>query len=285
MSRLYIITGLSGSGKSFAMKAFEDMGYFCVDNLPVSLIPTFSELFSRAGEELRRAALVIDIREGRFLGDFPRIIADLRRSGKDVEIIFFEASPDILKRRFNETRRPHPLAQEISLEQGIQKEVEIMKPVRDFADRVIDTSQFNIHELRQFLKNSFLPEDAARINISIISFGYKYGLPSEADLVFDVRFISNPFFEEHLKPKTGLDPDVISYLKSFRDYSEFFRIFGEMMTFLIPRYIQEGKSYLTIAIGCTGGRHRSVALAEELKSFLAQHGHQTRVLHRDIAKE
>ncbi|MEW5806259.1 MAG: RNase adapter RapZ [Acidobacteriota bacterium] len=285
MNGLIIITGLSGSGKSLAARAFEDMGYFCVDNLPVQLIPTFSELITKAGAEFKRASLVIDIRERKFLNDFPRIITDLRKTGKEIEIIFFEASQEILKRRFNETRRPHPLAQEANLEYGIQKEIEIMRPIRDFADRVIDTSKFNIHELRLFLKNSFRHEHDSRINISIISFGYKYGIPSESDLVFDVRFLSNPYFEEELKSKTGLESDVISYLKSFKEYFEFIKILGEMMTFLIPRYIQEGKSYLTISIGCTGGKHRSVALAEELKSLLAERDCTTSVFHRDIDKE
>ncbi len=285
MKRLIIITGLSGSGKSLAARAFEDMGYFCVDNLPVQLIPRFTELISKTGEEIKRATLVIDIREGTFLTDFQKIINELRETGINMEIIFFEASLEVLKRRFSETRRPHPLAQRIALDQAVAREIEIMRPIRDFADLVIDTSRFNIHELRQFLKNSFEAEDASQINISIISFGYKYSVPSESDMVFDVRFMPNPYFLEALKAKTGIDPEVSEYLLSFREYSEFIAMAGEMMKFLIPRFIQEGKSYLTLSIGCTGGRHRSVAVAESLKSLLTDCGYQPRVIHRDVDKQ
>ena len=285
VNRLIIITGLSGSGKTLAVRAFEDMGYFCVDNLPVQLIPTFSELISKSREEIQRAALVIDVREGTFLTEFPRIINELRQSGIAMNIMFFEASLEVLKRRFSETRRPHPLAQDTTLDQGIAREIEIMRPIREFADSVIDTSRFNIHEFRQFLKNSFEPEDSSRININIISFGYKYSIPSESDMVFDVRFIPNPFFVENLKPKTGLDHEVITFLRSFQEYSDFLRMLRDMMGFLIPKFIQEGKSYLTLAIGCTGGKHRSVAAAEELKSLLEECGFQPRLIHRDIAKD
>ncbi len=285
MKRLIIITGLSGSGKSLAARAFEDMGYFCVDNLPVQLIPRFTELISKTGEEIMRAALVIDIREGTFLTDFPKIINEVRETGIKMEIIFFEASLEVLKRRFSETRRPHPLAQKITLDHGIAREIEIMRPIRDFADSVIDTSRLNIHELRQFLKSSFEAEDASLINISIISFGYKYSVPSESDMVFDVRFMPNPYFVAELKEKTGIDQEVCEYLSSFQEYSKFIAMAGEMMQFLIPKFIQEGKSYLTLSIGCTGGRHRSVAVAESLKSQLTAYGYKPRVIHRDIEKQ
>ncbi len=284
MQRLIIITGLSGSGKTLAVRAFEDMGYFCVDNLPVRLIPVFSELLSQSQKEITTAVIVVDIREGKFLQDFPVVVEKLKATGYSIEIIFFEASTDILKRRFSETRRPHPLAQGMDLDQGIRKEREIMETIREAADTVIDTSKFTIHEFRQFLQSSFMPSESAKLNITLISFGYKYGIPTESDLIFDVRFLPNPYFVEDLKEKTGLDQKIISYLGSFPAYGEFLKHSGTLITFLLPEYIKEGKSYLTISIGCTGGRHRSVSIAEDLAGYLKENGYSPEIIHRDIEK-
>lgn len=284
MQRLIIITGLSGSGKTLAVRAFEDMGYFCVDNLPVRLIPIFSELLSQSQKEITTAVIVIDIREGEFLQDFPVVMEKLKATGYSVEIIFFEASTDVLKRRFSETRRPHPLAQGMDLDRGIRKEREIMGTIRETADTVIDTSKFTIHEFRKFLRSSFMPSESTKLNITLISFGYKYGIPAESDLIFDVRFLPNPYFIEDLKEKTGLDQKIISYLDSFPAYEEFLKHAGTLMTFLLPEYIKEGKSYLTISIGCTGGRHRSVSIAQALNAYLEENGYSPEIIHRDIEK-
>lgn len=285
MQRLIIITGVSGSGKTLAIRAFEDMGYFCVDNLPVRLIPVFAELLPQSPKGTSTAAIVVDIRERQFLDEFPSIIKKLRETGHSIEIIFFEASIDVLKRRFSETRRPHPLAQGIDLDQGIKKEMQIMKPIRDTADTVIDTSTFNIHEFRQFLRNCFIPGESTELNITFLSFGYKYGIPTESDLIFDVRFLPNPYFVKELKFHTGLDREVISYLESFPTYSEFLNHIKDLISFLLPEYVKEGKSYLTISIGCTGGRHRSVCLAEALRSSLEKDGCYSKIIHRDLDKE
>lgn len=285
MQRLIIITGLSGSGKTLAVRAFEDMGYFCVDNLPVRLIPVFTDLLFRSQKEITTAAIVVDIREGEFLQDFPGVVEKLKETGYSVEIIFFEASTDVLKRRFSETRRPHPLSIGIDLDQGIKKEKEIMEPIRKAANTVIDTSAFTIHEFRQFLRSSFMPSESTELNITFISFGYKYGIPAESDLIFDVRFLPNPYFIEDLKAKTGLDQEIISYLESFPAYREFLKRTGELITFLLPEYIKEGKSYLTISIGCTGGRHRSVSIIEALRAHLEKDGYSPKIIHRDIEKQ
>jgi UPF0042 nucleotide-binding protein len=284
VQRLIIITGLSGSGKTLAVRAFEDMGYFCVDNLPIRLIPIFSELLSQSQKQIITAAIVVDIREGAFLQDFPVVMEKLKNTGYSVEIIFFKASMDVLKRRFSETRRPHPLAQGMDLDQGIKKEIEIMKPIREAADTVIDTSTLTIHEFRQFLRSSFMPSETTKLNITLISFGYKYGIPTESDLIFDVRFLPNPFFIEDLKAKTGLDQDIISYLNTFPAYEEFLKRTGDLITFLLPEYIKEGKSYLTISVGCTGGRHRSVSIIEALNVHLEEKGFSPKIIHRDIEK-
>ena len=286
MRPLLIITGLSGSGKSLAARVFEDLGYYCVDNLPITLIPVFAELVARSQDSLTQVALVIDIREGAYLRDFPRIAFDLRKRGVPTRILWFEATDDVLIRRFSETRRPHPLSAEIPLETAIGRERDEMREIRDLADRVIDTSRFTAHELRTFLKSEFsAPESDSKIRTSIVSFGFKYGIPIEADLVFDVRFIQNPFFVEALKRKTGLDPEVVAFLEALDDYEVFVRKLDDFVSFLLPGFVREGKSYLTLAIGCTGGKHRSVAAAEALAHRLAERGWPARVSHRDIDKE
>jgi len=283
---ILIITGLSGSGKSLAARVFEDLGYYCVDNLPVALIPVFADLAARSQDSLSQVAIVIDIREGAYLHDFPRIVADLRERGVPTRILWFEATTDTLIRRFSETRRPHPLSLDMPLESAIARERAMMHEIRDLADRVIDTTRFNAHELRAFLKKEFSqPEDHSSLQASVVSFGFKYGIPMEADLVFDVRFLQNPFFVERLKRKTGLDPEVLAFLRDLPEYNEFLTRMDDFLGFLLPGYVKEGKSYLTVAIGCTGGKHRSVAASVAAAGLLAARGWPARVTHRDIDKE
>ena len=283
---IVVITGLSGSGKTLAIRAFEDMGYFCVDNLPVSLIPVFAELCARR-PDLRRAALVVDAREGTFLKDFPAIFDSLRRNiAHRGRLLFFEADDEALIRRFSETRRPHPLASGGSLEEGIKRERQMLEPLRERADLIIDSSGFNVHELRRFIQEHFAPRTGGQpIGISVVSFGYKHGVPPEADLLFDTRFLPNPFFVDGLRGRSGLDTEVRDYLEAIPDYREFLARIVDLVAFLIPRYIREGKSYLTVAIGCTGGRHRSVAMAEAVTRSLCDRGYEVKASHRDLERE
>jgi UPF0042 nucleotide-binding protein len=283
---IVVITGLSGSGKTLAIRAFEDMGHFCVDNLPVALIPVFADLCA-GRPDVSRVALVVDVREGTFLTGFPAIFDDLRRTrGRRVRLLFFEADDDALIRRFSETRRPHPLAADGGLEEGIRRERQALAPLRERADLIIDSSRFNVHELRRYIQDHFAPQAGSQaIGISIVSFGYKHGVPGEADLLFDTRFLPNPFFVDGLRGKSGLDPDVRGYLEAMPVYHEFQRRIVELMVFLIPQYIREGKSYLTVAIGCTGGRHRSVVMAEAVSAALRGSGYEVKASHRDLEKE
>jgi len=282
--RLVIITGLSGSGKSLAANCFEDMGYYCVDNLPIRLIPVFIDLITRSPGDIRQVALVIDIREGSFLRDFPEILDQIRKHDLDVQVLFFEATTETLIRRFSETRRPHPLAS-ASLEDGIQREREILRPIRELADKIIESSAFNVHELRTYLLDNFSEQSrTGALFIAVVSFGYKYGLPPESDLLFDVRFVPNPHFVEALRPKTGLDPEVAAYLEAIEDYRQYFQMVFSMLLFLVPRFVKEGKTYLTIGIGCTGGRHRSVSMAQKLGEELARQGYRVKTTHRDLWK-
>jgi UPF0042 nucleotide-binding protein len=283
--RLVIITGMSGSGKSLAANGFEDMGFYCVDNLPVRLIPVLMDLVWRTPGEIRNVALVIDVREGTFFKDFPEILEQLRREDLDLSVLFFEAGDQALIRRFSETRRPHPLAGEASLEEGIRREREILKPIRDRADKIIDSSAFNVHELRAYLFDNFSEQSrTGSLFISVMSFGYKYGVPPESDLMFDVRFLPNPHFVEALRPKTGLDAEVTAYVEAIEDYRQYFQMVFSLLLFLIPRFIKEGKTYLTISIGCTGGRHRSVSMAQKMGEDLARQGYRVKTTHRDLWK-
>jgi len=286
MEPVFIVTVLSGSGKSLAARCLEDLGYFCIDNLPVTLIPVLMDLIGRSRTELKRVAMVVDVREGELLRDFPRIITGLRAHGVPVRILYFEAANDVLIRRFSETRRPHPLDAGSGLEDAIARERTRLDEVRELADRIIDTSRFNAHELRAFLRQEFDPGvAAARIGITVVSFGFKYGLPSDADLVLDVRFLPNPFFIESLKSKTGLDPEVVAFLEAKPEFRGFLEKAGDLLAFLMPGFVKEAKSYLTIAIGCTGGKHRSVAAARHLRDHLERCGYPARISHRDIDKE
>ena len=283
---IVVITGLSGSGKTLAIRAFEDMGHFCVDNLPVALIPVFADLCARR-PDLRRAALVVDVREGTFLGEFPVIFDALRRNPRHrARLLFFEADDEALIRRFSETRRPHPLASGGSLEEGISRERQMLEPLRERADLIIDSSRFNVHELRRYIQEHFAPQAGGQpIGISVVSFGYKHGLPAEADLLFDTRFLPNPFFVDGLRGRSGLEREVTDYLEAIPDYREFLARIVDLVAFLIPRYIHEGKSYLTVAVGCTGGRHRSVAMAEAVSQSLRDRGYEVKASHRDLERE
>lgn len=284
---IVVLTGLSGSGKSLAMRAFEDLGYYCVDNLPVALIPIFVDLLGRSGADIRRAALVVDVREGAFLREFPAIFDPLRlREGHRVRLVFFEADDEVLIRRFSETRRPHPLAIGITVEEGIQREREALRPLRERADLVIDSSRFTVHELRRYIQAHFAPHaDAQPLHITLVSFGYKHGVPAESDLLFDTRFLPNPFFVEGLRERTGREPEVVRYLENVPEYVELQGRLADLLGFLIPHYLSEGKSYLTVAIGCTGGRHRSVALADSLSAALRARSYAVTTSHRDLEKE
>jgi UPF0042 nucleotide-binding protein len=281
--QLIIITGLSGSGMSSAMNVFEDLGYFCVDNLPVQLIPAFVHLCERKETGIKHAALVVDIREGEFLQSFPQVLTQLRgREDLETTVLFFEASVSSLQRRFSETRRPHPLGERSVLE-AINEERDQLAPIRSLADVVIDTSDNTVHTLRDLLKRQFAPtSNEDEMQLTIVSFGYKYGIPLDADLLFDVRFLPNPYFVPELKELTGSDQPVIDYLKQSSEVKETIERFADLLTYLLPLYRREGKSYVTVGVGCTGGRHRSVTVADELA--LQLNGYQARVSHRDMRR-
>jgi len=281
--QLVILTGLSGSGKSTILKTFEDLGFYCVDNLPVDLIPTFSDLHQHGGGEIERAALLVDAREGGQIAKLPSLLRGLRKD-YPVTLLFIEASELALLRRFSETRRPHPLGQDRSVRESLRHERELMEPIRKLADVIIDTSRFNVHELREFITERFKNPDHRPMLVSLVSFGYRFGIPADADLVFDVRFLPNPHFVPNLRRLSGKHPRVTRYIRSFPQTGQFLRRVEGLLSFLLPQYIREGKSYLTIGIGCTGGRHRSVTLAEALRKDLARRGYAVKVVHRDIQK-
>jgi RNase adapter protein RapZ len=281
--QLVILTGLSGSGKSTVLKTFEDLGYYCVDNLPVDLIPTFSELHVYGNSEIGRAALLVDAREGDQLERLPALYKQIRRE-LPATLVFIEASEDALLRRFSETRRPHPLGHDRPVREGLKRERDLMAPIRKLADVVIDTTRFNVHELRQFIIHRFQSRSRRPLMVSLVSFGYRYGIPADADLVFDVRFLPNPHFIPRLRRFSGRNPKVARYIRSFPQTGEFLRRVDSLLVYLMPHYIREGKSYLTIAFGCTGGRHRSVMMAEAVREALASRGYTAKVVHRDLDK-
>jgi UPF0042 nucleotide-binding protein len=281
--QLVILTGLSGSGKGSVLNTFEDLGFYCVDNLPVALIPTFSELYESGRGEIERAALLVDAREGGQIENLPKMYRRLS-SEHPASLVFIEASDEALIRRFSETRRPHPLGHGGTIAEGIREERRRMAPIRRLADVIIDTTKFNVHELRQFIIDRFQNPGKRPLLISVVSFGFRYGIPADADLVFDVRFLPNPHFVQRLRPFTGKDPRVARYIRSFPQTGQFLRRIESLLAYLIPHYIREGKSYLTVALGCTGGRHRSVALAEVIRAVLQKKGYSTKVVHRDLDK-
>jgi UPF0042 nucleotide-binding protein len=279
-----VVTGLSGSGKSTALRVLEDLGFYCVDNLPVALLPRFVELWESSREDVHRVAFGIDARERLFHGGFEAAFDEIRRLGVRLEVMYLEASDEVLVRRFSETRRPHPGAPSGTVEDGIRREREALRALREVADRIVDTSALTVHELRAALRDMLARLATPALTVSLVSFGYKYGLPTDADLAFDCRFLPNPFFVDELRQKTGLDPAVTDYVLKRDDTQEFLQHLDALLTFALPRYQREGKSYLTIAIGCTGGRHRSVTLVEALRHRLEAAGVSVLVRHRDVER-
>jgi RNase adapter protein RapZ len=282
-AELVVITGMSGSGKASVLKAFEDLGYYCVDNLPVGLIPRFAELVGQSAE-ISRTALVVDVREGAQLESLPAIMKSVKRI-LPTRMIFLEADEAVLLRRYSETRRPHPLGADTPVKSSLQAERAHLKPIRALADFVIDTSRFNVHELRQYVTERFQNQKRERnLLVSCVSFGFRHGVPEDADLVFDVRFLPNPHFVPEFRPLTGRDAKVAKYIRSFPQSKEFIKRISELLVFLLPHYIREGKSYLTISFGCTGGQHRSVMIAEEVAKLLRKSEYSVKVVHRDSPK-
>jgi UPF0042 nucleotide-binding protein len=281
--QLVIVTGLSGSGKGSLLNTLEDLGFYCVDNLPVAFIPTFAELYMHGAGEIERAALGVDAREGAQIEQLPEIFKKLREEHAAI-LVFVEASDAALLRRFSETRRPHPMGRDLPVREGIREERQRMEPIRRLADVTIDTTKFNVHELRQFVSQKFQNPDRRPLVVSVMSFGYRYGIPTDADLLFDVRFLPNPHFVPKLRRFSGKDPKVERYILSFPQTRVFLKKIESLLRFLIPHYITEGKSYLTIAFGCTGGRHRSVMMAEVIRKALARRGYTVKVVHRDLNK-
>jgi UPF0042 nucleotide-binding protein len=283
-TELVIITGLSGSGKGTVLKALEDLGYYSVDNLPIGLIPKFAEL-AEAVPNIRRAAIVVDIREGATLDQFPALFKRIRKK-VPVRLIFLEADDASLIRRFSETRRPHPLGADQSVAESVRHEREVLEPIRRLADPIINTSKFNVHELRDTIHTLFRGKRGEpEILIQVTSFGFRHGVPTDSDLVFDVRFLPNPNYIAAFKHLSGKNPGVARYIRSFPQTTEFIERISDLLVYLLPHYIEEGKSYLTISFGCTGGRHRSVMIANEMRKRLASAGYRVKETHRDLAKK
>ena len=281
-----VITGLSGAGKSYAIKCFEDMGFFCVDNLPTTLMPTFADLAARSSQKFYRVALGIDVREGEYLSHLIDAIAELKRRRHSVEVLFIEANEEALIRRYHETRRRHPLGGDGNVLDAIRAERKAMAHMREIADRIVDTSATTVHQFKAQLVELYgSPKTRAGLTASLVSFGFKHGIPFDADLVFDVRFLPNPHFVDGLRTMDGRDAPVHEFIFEHEESRELLRRLKDFLTFLLPHYEREGKAYLTIAIGCTGGRHRSVAFAEELRGFLDGLGFSPSVVHRDLDRE
>ena len=280
--RFVVVTGLSGAGKTVAIRCLEDLGFFCVDNLPAPLLPKFTELCTRSPQEIHRVALGVDVRERAFFPDLLDYLEELRREGYTVEILYLEARDEVLARRFSETRRPHPLAPEGPVLEGIREERRRMQDLRERADRILDTSELTVHELKQVLQELFYTDRRRTLLIHVISFGFKYGAPYDLDLLFDVRLLPNPQFIRELRPLTGRDAPVMAYLEQHPRCRSFLERLEDFLSFLIPQYQEEGKYYLNIGIGCTGGRHRSVYVAEVLGEFLRKQGYEVSVRHRDL---
>ncbi len=277
------MTGISGAGKASALKAFEDLGFHCVDNLPLELLPHFAGLVSRSAE-MEPAAIVVDVREGSTLDRLPEILKSVRKL-LHTRVVFLDAQDAVLVRRYSETRRPHPLGRSDTVWRSIVEERQLLDPIRNVADTLIDTSNFNVHELRADILARFGHKDEnKRLLVSCLSFGFKNGVPLDADMVFDVRFLPNPHFVAEFRKKTGLDPKVAAYVRGFPQTREFLDRVTKLMLYLLPHYVEEGKSYLTVAFGCTGGQHRSVMMAEEIAKRLGKAGYQVKALHRDMPR-
>lgn len=281
--RILLVTGLSGSGKSTAIRALEDVGYFCIDNLPVPLLGKLVELAKQAGD-MPRIAVVVDAREGRFLGNLPREISDLRQRNARVEVLYLDATDEVLIRRYSETRRRHPLSPDGSVVGGIAEERKVLRALRDLADEAIETSSLTVHELKKLIQARF-GQESTEPSVALISFGFRYGLPLQADLVFDVRFLPNPYFVPEMRARTGREADVAGYVLDRREAQDFLAHATGMISFLLPHYRREGKSYLTIAVGCTGGKHRSVAVARELARRLEGENALLHIWDRDIERD
>ncbi len=283
-TELVIITGMSGSGKGTVLKALEDLGYYSVDNLPIGLIPKFAEL-AEAVPNVRKAAIVIDIREGSALDRFPALYKRIRRK-VPTRLLFLEADDATLIRRFSETRRPHPLGADQSVAMSVRHERERLAPIRRLADPIINTSKFNVHELRDTIHRAFSGQKSEpEILIQVTSFGFRHGVPTDSDLVFDVRFLPNPNYIPAFKPLSGKNAGVARYIRSFPQTTEFIERISDLLVYLLPHYIAEGKSYLTISFGCTGGRHRSVMIASEIRKRLVEAGYRAKETHRDLQKK
>ena len=282
MISIVILSGISGSGKSTGVKALEDLGYFCLDNLPPTLIPTFIELSKNSAEHITKIGIVMDIREGVFFERVPEVIEELKKKGNSVELLFLESSDEVLVKRYKETRRKHPLSADGNILEGISKEREMLRRVKNIADHIIDTSSFNVHQLREIIQDLFGKTVPRKISLNFLSFGYKYGFPYDADLVLDVRFLPSPHFVESLKDLTGMNEEIINFVLENEDTREFIKKLVDFLEFLIPRYEKEGKSYLTVAIGCTGGKHRSVVIANEVSEMFKNFS--PNIWHRDISK-
>ena len=280
---LVILTGISGAGKASALKAFEDLGYHCVDNLPLELLLNFANLVSKSAE-VNQAAIVVDVREGPTVDRLPDILKGVKKL-LHTRVVFLDAQDAALVRRYSETRRPHPLGKSETVWRSIVEERQLLDPIRNVAETLIDTSIFNVHELRAYIQDRYGREQKVnRLLVSCLSFGFKNGVPLDADMVFDVRFLPNPHFVPEFRKKTGLDKKVADYVRGFPQTGEFLGRVTDLMLYLLPHYVKEGKSYLTIAFGCTGGQHRSVMMAEEMAQRLAKAGYQVKALHRDIVK-
>ncbi|MBW2060024.1 MAG: RNase adapter RapZ [Deltaproteobacteria bacterium] len=278
---IVIITGLSGSGKTTALAALEDQGFFCIDNLPVLLLPKFLSLYNQTSSEFLKLAAVMDMRERNFVQNFQEVFTQIQSDNYDLQMVFLEASNETLARNFSYTRRPHPLAQEGKLLEAIEKERQMMSPVKEATHQVVDTSEFNVHQLRDLIVQKFAKAKDG-MSIELLSFGYRHGIPHEADIIMDVRFLSNPYYQDDLRELNGLDPEVIEYVMSRHESLQFITDFSNLLEQLFPLYQNEGKSYLTIAIGCSGGRHRSVTISHELAQRFEGKPYRISVRHRDI---
>ena len=282
LQNLVVVTGMSGSGKGTVLKTFEDLGFFCIDNLPVPLIPKFVEGINVSGGEVKHAALVIDIRAGERLPGLERLIGELRKSAFHVFVLYLEARDEVLLRRFSETRRPHPLSSGLPLREAMRTERRRLRKLRELADYTIDTSDLTVHQMRAMVIERFRKHpQSSELNVNLLSFGYKNGIPLEADLLFDARFLPNPYFVPRFKSMSGRDKEVIKYLRSFPQTKEFVKRVGDLLQYLLPNYQREGKSYLTVAVGCTGGHHRSVFVVEELAKILKNRKRAIHIRHRD----
>jgi len=282
--QLVIVTGISGAGKASALKAFEDLGYHAVDNLPLELLPDFAVLVEKSAE-IEHAAIVVDVREGQTLDQLPEILKGVKKL-LETRVVFLDAQDAVLVRRYSETRRPHPLGKQETVSRSIVEERQLLDPIRNVADTLIDTSDFNVHELRADILDRFGHEDQCkRLLVRCLSFGFKNGVPLDADMVFDVRFLPNPHFVPEFRKLTGLDPKVAAYVRGFAQTKEFLDRVTELMLYLLPHYVEEGKSYLTVAFGCTGGQHRSVMMVEEIGAALKAAGYQVKTLHRDVPRK